>query len=73
VGARRFLALWALEWAWQPAEVLSQNLKNLHAESQLSSFYSFRDLSVYTDGQTDRRTNWVGNASFYLLHTFRQI
>jgi len=32
---------------------LRKNPKNLHALSQLSSFHSFRDLSVYTDGQTD--------------------
>jgi len=54
-GARRVLALWALEWAWHPAEtkMRCEALKSLHAKYQLSSFYSFRDLSVHTDGQTD--------------------
>jgi len=27
--------------------------KNLHAKSKLSSFYSFRDHIVHTDGQAD--------------------
>jgi len=35
---------------------LSKKLKNLHAKSQLYSFYSFRDLCVHTDGQIGGQT-----------------
>jgi len=31
---------------------LHTKLKNLHVESQLSSFFNFRDLSTHTDGRT---------------------
>jgi len=39
VGAIQLLA-----WAYGRFVGVSHNLKNLHAKSQLSSFYSFRDL-----------------------------
>jgi len=32
---------------------LRKKLRSLHTKSQLSSFCSFRDLSVHPDGQTD--------------------
>jgi len=57
-GARLILVLWAFVGVapfWNKL-ALRMNLKNLYAKSQLSSFYSFRDLSVHTDRQTDRRT-----------------
>jgi len=46
VGATVLGGLWALEWAWHIA-------RNLHAKSQKPSSYSFRDLSVHPDRQTD--------------------
>jgi len=44
----RYGATQALPWAYG----LSQKLKNLHDKSQLTSFYSVRDLKVHLDGQT---------------------
>jgi len=48
VGVRVCLAPW-----WNK-HTLSKKLKNLHSKSQLSSFYSFRHLSVHTDGRTEK-------------------
>jgi len=46
--------LWALEWAWHPAEInLRKNLKNPHAECHYSSFYGFLEPSVHANGQID--------------------
>jgi len=47
--------LWALEWAWHLA--LRKKLRNPHAKSQYPSSYSFRDLIVHTDRQTDGQTD----------------
>jgi len=55
IRVRMGVANW-LEWAWH-ADALSQNLKNLHAKSQHSSFYGYRDLSIHTDGQTHRHSD----------------
>jgi len=66
---------------------LSQKRKNLHAKSQLSSFCSFGDISVYIVGPVtdmarsprlvilikNKFTLRIRNATSYLLHTFRRI
>jgi len=49
VGATVLGGLWALEWAWHPAET---NWKPNH-----NSSYSFR-RDLRSSGRTDRRTDW---------------
>jgi len=47
--------LWALEWAWHPAETnlrCAGSPKICMPNSKKPSSYSFRDLSVHTDGRT---------------------
>jgi len=59
VGATVLDGLCAL--AWRNKLALRKKLRNLHAKSQLSSFCSFRDLSVHTDGRKDGQTDMAIN------------
>jgi len=46
--------MWALDSFERKNKLaLSKKIYNLHSKYQRSSFYSFRDLSAHTDGQTD--------------------
>jgi len=78
VGARRFLALWecvrvGVVPCWNK-HVWRRKPKNLHAKSQISSSYSFRDLSVHTDRPTvchrrtwlDRLGEWSWSCTYTL-------
>jgi len=52
---QRSKEMWVLDCWVKLAQ--RKKLKNLHVKSQLPSFYSFRDFSVHTDGQTDMATS----------------
>jgi len=56
VSYTRFVVYHPMKYIYSWSIPMSRKLKNLHAKSQISSFYSFRGLGVHTDGQTDRRT-----------------
>jgi len=53
--------LWALDWAWQHGSL--ESVSNLPA---------FIGSGILTFIRPERRT-LVGNASFYILHTFQRI
>jgi len=60
--------LWALQWSWHSAETnWRRKPSNLHAKSQHSSAYSFRDLRVRTDRRTDGQTGMARSTCLVIL------
>jgi len=49
--------IWIIFGMWVRKLALRRKPMNLHAKSQHSCSYSFRDLSVYTDKRTDGQTD----------------
>jgi len=68
VGVTGLGGLWALKWAWHIAET---NLRCVRSSGICTpnslALRSFRDLSVYPDGQTDGQTDMARSTRLVIL------